>query len=60
MDKHYKLVEAFWWEGLAVGESKLSLALIGGAVLSKSLIQFPVDGRAVFPCSLAWGQTMEG
>ena len=42
MDKDKRLVEASWWEGLTVGES--GLALMGGAMLSKSLIQFSVDG----------------
>ena len=28
---------------------KLGLVLMGGAMLSKSLIQFSVDGGAVFP-----------
>ena len=38
---------------------KLGLVLMGGAVLSKSLIQFSVVGGAVFPpCCLTWGQTM--
>ena len=32
---------------------------MGGAMLSKSLIQFSFEGRAVFPpCYLTWGQTM--
>ena len=38
---------------------KLGLVLMGGAMLSKSLIQFSVVGGAVFPpCCLTWGQTM--
>ena len=37
----------WWWE-------KLSLVLVGKAVLSKSLTQFLADGGAVLPpCSLA-------
>ena len=37
---------------------KLGVILMGGAMLSKSLIQFSVDGRAVFlPCCLTWGNT---
>ena len=35
----------------------LGLVLMGGALLSKSLIRFSVEGRAVFPPSI-WGQTM--
>ena len=38
-------------EGLAVG---MSLVLMGGATLSKSLIQFSVDGRGCVP-SLLFG-----
>ena len=39
----------------------LGLALLGRAILSKSLNQFSVDGEASFPlCSLAWGQTVVG
>ena len=38
---------------------KLDLFLMGGAMLSKSLIQFSVDGRGcVPPCFLTWDQTM--
>ena len=38
---------------------KLGLVLMGGAVLSKSLTQFSVDGQGCFPpCYLTWGQTM--
>ena len=37
----------------------LGLVLMGETMLSKSLIQFTVEGWAVFPpCCLAWGQTM--
>ena len=38
---------------------KLGLVLMVGAMLIKSLIQFSVEGWAVFPsCCLSWGQTM--
>ena len=43
MDKDKKLMEAFWWERLT--EGKLGLVLTGRAILSKSLIQFSVDGQ---------------
>ena len=37
---------------------KLVLVLMGGAILSKSLIRFSVDGKAVFPSRfLIWDQT---
>ena len=40
---------------------KLGLALVGKAMLSKSLIQFSAMYGAVFPpCSLIWGQTIVG
>ena len=56
-DKDKRLMEASWWERLTVGETGSWSA--GQAMLSKSLIQFSVDGRAVFPpCCLAWDQTM--
>ena len=56
MDKYKRLVEASWWE------RNLGLVLMGGAMLSKSLIQnFLLMGGALFPpCCLAWGQTMVG
>ena len=39
---------------------KLGLVLVGGALLSKSLIQFSVDGWSCVPSlSFTWGQTME-
>ena len=51
MDGDERLVEATWWEGLAVGKT--------GSCSSKSLIKFSADGWAVFlPCSLARGWTM--
>ena len=44
-------------EGLTEGES--GLVLMGGAMLSKSLIQFSLMGGAVFPpYYFTWGQTM--
>ena len=43
MDKAKRLVEASWWEGLAVGESGSCSDVGGGAMLSKYLIQFSVD-----------------
>ena len=40
---------------------KLGLALVGEAMLSKSLSSFLLMGRAVsLPCSLAYGQTTVG
>ena len=40
---------------------QLCLVLMGGAMLSKSLIQFYVDGWGCVPSlSLTWGQTMAG
>ena len=33
---------------------------MGGAMLSKSLIQFSVDGWGSVPCCLAWGRTIAG
>ena len=44
-------------EGLT--EEETGLVLMGGAMLSKSLIQFSLMGGAVFPpYYLTWGQTM--
>ena len=46
------LREGDWLRG------KLHLVLMGGAILSKSLIQFPAGG-SLFPlCYLTWDQTM--
>ena len=42
MDKYKRLMEAFLWERL---RRKLGLVLMGRAMLSKSLIQFSVDGQ---------------
>ena len=40
-------------------EGKLGLVLTDGAMLSKSLIQFSVDGQGCVPSLLfTWGQTM--
>ena len=40
-------------------EGKLGLVLMGGAMLSKSLIQFSVDGRGcVLSLLFTWGQTV--
>ena len=47
MDEDKSLVEASWWEGLAV--RKLSLTLVGTAMLSKSLVQFYADGWGCVP-----------
>ena len=42
-----------------MGEGKTGLVLMGGAMLSKSLIQFSVDGWSCVPSLLfTWGQTM--
>ena len=47
MDEDKRLVQASWWEGLAVfHRENWGLALVGWAMLSKSLIQFSV------PCYL--------
>ena len=42
MDEVKRLVQASWWEGVDLGN--LGLALVGRAMLSKSLIQFSADG----------------
>ena len=44
-------MEASWWERLTVGE--LGLVLIGGAILSKSLIQFSIDVQSYIPTLLS-------
>ena len=41
MDKYKRLMEASWWERLW---GKVGLVLMGGAMLSKSLIQFSIEG----------------
>ena len=57
MGKDEKLMENPWWDRLT--EGKLGLVLMGGAMLSKSLIQFCVDGWSYVPSLLfTWGQTM--
>ena len=49
-------MEASWWER---EWGKLFLLLMGGAMLSKSLVQFSVDGQGCVPSLLlTWGQTM--
>ena len=56
-EKDKRLMEASWWETLT--EGKLGLFLMGGAMFSKSLIQFSVNGRGcVHPCYLTWCQSM--
>ena len=47
MEKAKKFMEASLWERLT--EGKTGLVLMGGAMLSKSLIQFFVDGRGCVP-----------
>ena len=42
VEKNKKLMEASWWQRLTEGETESFL--MGGAMLSKSLIQFSVDG----------------
>ena len=57
MDKDKRLIEASWWERLTEGET--GFFLMGGAMLSKSLTQFSVDGQGYFPlCCLTWEKTM--
>ena len=57
MEKDKRLMEASWWERLT--EEKLGLVLMGRAKLSKSLMQFSVDGWSCIPSLLCtWGQTM--
>ena len=43
-DKDKRIMEDSWWERLTVG--KLGLVLMDGAMISKSLIQFSVDGQS--------------
>ena len=51
-------MEASWWERLAAGET--GFCSDGRAMLSKSLIQFSVDGWGCVPSLLfTWSQTME-
>ena len=49
MDKNKRLMEASWLERL---RGKLGLVLLGGAMLSKSLIQFSFDGQGCVPSLL--------
>ena len=49
MNKDKRPVKASSWEGLAVRESG---SLMGGVMLSKSLIQFSFDGHGCFPSLL--------
>ena len=57
MEKDKRLMEAFCWERLT--EGKTWFVLMVGAMLSKSLIQFPVDGWSCVPSLIfTWGQTM--
>ena len=51
MDKDKRLMEASLWERLT--EGKTGLVLMGGAMLSKTLIQFSVDGRGCIPSLLS-------
>ena len=56
MEKGKRFVEASWWEKLTEWET---LVLTGVAMLSKSLIQFSVDGWGCVPSLIfTWGQTM--
>ena len=50
MENDTRLMEASWWERLTVGET--GSCSDGQAVLSKSLIQFSVDGRGCVPSLL--------
>ena len=48
---------SFLWERLT--EGKLGLFLMGGAIFTKSLIQFSVDGQGCVPFLLfTWVQTV--
>ena len=50
MVKDKRLMKASWWRDWLRG--KLGLVLMGGAMLSKSLIQFSVDGLGCVPSLL--------
>ena len=50
MDKYKRLMEASSWERLTEGEK--GLIVIGGAMVSKPLIQFSVDGQGCVPSLL--------
>ena len=57
MEKDKRLMETSWWERLT--DKETGPALVGGAMLSKSLIQFSVNGWGHVPSLLfTWGQTM--
>ena len=60
MDKDKRLLEASWWEGLAVGASR---SWADGWSHSQSILN-PIFcswlGLCSLPVSLAWGQTMVG
>ena len=59
MDKDKRLMEVSCWERLTDWGVIMGLVMMGGAMLSKSLILIFVDGWAVFsPCCMTWGQTM--
>ena len=49
MEKSKRLMEASLWERL---RGKLGLVLMGRAMLSKSIIQFSVDGQGCIPSLL--------
>ena len=57
IDEDKRLVEASWWDGLAVG--KTGLVLVGKAMFSKYLTQFSADGLDCVP-SLYFGQSRVG
>ena len=44
MGKDKRLMEGYWWERPTRLRGKLGLVLLGGAMLSESLIQLSVDG----------------
>ena len=50
MDKDKRVMKASWWERLTVGETRSCSN--GLAMLSKSLIQFSVNGRGCVPSLL--------
>ena len=50
MEKDKRLMEASWWERLSEGETESCFD--GGAMLSKSLIQFSVEGQGCVPSIL--------
>ena len=57
MQKDRRLIKAFWWDRLTEGGT--GSFLMGRTMLSKSLIQFSVDGWSCVPFLLfTWGQTM--